>query len=290
MTDNELLREMSHVLKKVTDAHNSLLKEKLWKHCFNFIHLKLQGWMVFMRIKHDFISSCLAVLNDGIMPPRINDTLIVLLPKQKVAKRMEEFRPISLTTVISKTIAKAMANRLQVILPEVISIQQSAFIKGRLITDNFIIAHECAHFIKKARKSKQVFGSLKLDMSKAYDRIEWRFLKLILIQIGFAESWVFRILNYISSVRYSLRVTDSITSMFCPQRGLRQGDPLSPYLFILCTEWLSSKLNALHMNGRFSGLRIARHAPPLTHLLYADDCLLLFKFENNTANTVYELL
>ncbi|KAL9681050.1 hypothetical protein QQ045_012831 [Rhodiola kirilowii] len=111
--------------------------------------------------------------------------------------------PLSLTSVVSKTAAKVIVNRLQRILPEIISPAQSAFIKGRLITDNYLIAHEVAHFIKNARHGRSVYGSLKLDMSKAYDRIEWDYLKLLLLRFGFEDKWVTMILNYVSSVRYA---------------------------------------------------------------------------------------
>ncbi|KAL9668514.1 hypothetical protein QQ045_006048 [Rhodiola kirilowii] len=90
----------------------------------------------------DFTAACFSILNEGDIPPGSNDTLIVLIPKQKSATRMEDFRPISLTSVVSKTVAKVIVNRLQLILPEVISPAQSAFVKGRLITDNYLIAHE----------------------------------------------------------------------------------------------------------------------------------------------------
>ncbi|KAL9659562.1 hypothetical protein QQ045_024369 [Rhodiola kirilowii] len=112
----------------------------------------------------------------------------------------------------------------------------------------------------------------------------------MLIQLGFGMDWVDKIMRYVSTVRYCLRVNESITTALSPQRGLRQGDPLSPYLFILCTEWLSCKLNAFHLSGRLTGLKIAIHAPSLTHLLYADDCLLFFKLRSNTASVISDLL
>ncbi|KAL9674428.1 hypothetical protein QQ045_030700 [Rhodiola kirilowii] len=122
-------------------------------------------------IRSDFTAPCFSILNERIIPTGTNETLIVLIPKQKSATRMEEYRPVSLTSVVSKTVAKVIVNRLQRILPEVISPAQSAFIKDRLITDNYLIAHEAAHFIKNARHGRSVYGSLKLDMSKAYDEL-----------------------------------------------------------------------------------------------------------------------
>ncbi|CAM8931867.1 unnamed protein product [Rhodiola kirilowii] len=247
-----------------------------------------QHWNI---IKTDFLSLCLSVLNDGVIPPTVNDTLIVLIPKQKnKVEKMEELRPISLTTVASKVIAKAIVNRLQLVLPEVISAEQSAFLKGHLITDNFIIAHECAHFIKNVTRGKKIVGSLKLDMSKAYDRMEWDFLELIMIQLGFDKGWVRRIMNYVSSVRYCVRVNDNVSDFLIPQRGLRQGDPLSPYLFIICTEWISYYLHSLHHNAQIKGLRICRRSPYLTHLFFADDALFFFGANHHTAPIFRDVL
>ncbi|KAL9686042.1 hypothetical protein QQ045_023497 [Rhodiola kirilowii] len=203
---------------------------------------------------------------------------------------MEEFRPISLTSVMSKTVAKVIVNRLQQILPEIISPAQSAFIKGRLITDNFLIAHETAHFIKNARYGRKGYGSLKLDMSKAYDRVEWRYLKLLLLRFGFEGKSVSMILKYVTSVRYSICINVKIMSSFVPERGLRQGDPLSPYLFILCSEWLSYSLSKLQMDRSLEGIKISRGAPYVTHLMFADDCLLLFKVGDNISASLTSLL
>ncbi|CAM8912119.1 unnamed protein product [Rhodiola kirilowii] len=241
-------------------------------------------------IKVDFIEACYSILNEGIVPTGINETLIVLIPKQSSATRMEDYRPISLTSVVSKTVAKVIVNRLQQILPEIISPAQSAFVKGRLITDNFLIAHEIAHFIKNTRYGSKSYGSLKLDMSKAYDRVEWRYLKMLLLRFGFEERWVNMIMNYVSSVRYAICINGEITAAFEPERGLRQGDPLSPYLFILCSEWLSYSLSKFQAQRCIEGIKVSRAAPHVTHLMFADDCLLAFKVGDNTGNVLANIL
>ncbi|CAM8914616.1 unnamed protein product [Rhodiola kirilowii] len=109
---------------------------------------------------------------NGVLDDRFNKTLIVLIPKKKDADRMEDLRPISLCNVAIKIITKILAARLQGILDKVISASQSAFIKGRIITDKFIVAHEISHFLKRCRSQKEFFASIKVDMSKAYDRVE----------------------------------------------------------------------------------------------------------------------
>ncbi|KAL9674958.1 hypothetical protein QQ045_003157 [Rhodiola kirilowii] len=150
---------------------------------------------------------------------------------------MEEYRQNCLTSVVSKTVAKVIVNRLQLVLAEIISPAQSAFIKGRLITDNYLIAHEVAHFIKNTRHGRSVYCSLKLDMSKAYDRVEWGYLELLLLRFGF-----------------------------------------------------EARLSKLQLERRLTGIRVSRRAPHVTHIMFANVCLLTFKVEERTAGTLSSLL
>ncbi|KAL9663797.1 hypothetical protein QQ045_019188 [Rhodiola kirilowii] len=127
-------------------------------------------------------------------------------------------------------------------------------------------------------------------MSKAYDRVEWSFLEGVLLQLGFDASWVSIVMNYVKSVRNCVRVNGVMSDIFEPSRGLHQGDPLSPYLFIICTEWLSHELHLLHQNQRMTGLRICRRYPYISHLFFADDALLFFKANNYTVECIKSLL
>ncbi|KAL9673912.1 hypothetical protein QQ045_030175 [Rhodiola kirilowii] len=186
MTETEIMASLQCLPSVITEAHNRVLTDpyaesEIKMALFQLYPYKAPGLDDFptgffqkfwSTIKLDFIAACLSILNDAVIPQGTNETLIVLIPKQCSASRMEEYRPISLTSVVAKTVAKLVVNRLQQILPEIISLEQSAFIKGRLITDNYLIAHEAAHFINNKRYGRKGFGSLKLDMSKAYDRVE----------------------------------------------------------------------------------------------------------------------
>ena len=126
-------------------------------------------------------------LHMGFMVLDINHTNIVLIPKVKQSKKMFDFRPISLCNVIYKIISKVLANRSKQILPSVISTTQCAFIPGRLITDNVLVAYELLHIMYSKKKGKKGSLALKLDTSKAYDRVEWPFLKGIMTKLGFPE-------------------------------------------------------------------------------------------------------
>ena len=110
----------------------------------------------------------MAVLNSGIIPPNFNHTFIMLIPKIQSLRQVTDFKPISLCKVLYKLIAKVLANRQKKFLPELISETQSAFMAGRLITDNILIAHKTLHYLKTKRTGKMGLMVVKLDMSKAY--------------------------------------------------------------------------------------------------------------------------
>ncbi|KAL5543298.1 hypothetical protein UlMin_011008 [Ulmus minor] len=240
-------------------------------------------------IGEDITAACLSFVNGGLSLGSINETIITLLPKVKNPTRITEFRPISLCNVIYKIISKMLANRLRRVMGSVISEEQSAFIPGRLITDNAIIGFESLHAIKR-RKTKKNYLALKLDMAKAYDRVEWEFIQRMMTKLGFSGVWINKIMACISSVTYSFQFNGKRFGHLTPSRGLRQGDPLSPYLFLLCGEGLSSLLHRYEQNEVLQGLRCGMRGPTISHLLFADDSLFFLEAKLSACAAVKEIL
>jgi hypothetical protein len=152
---------------------------------------------------------CVAVLDFsqwGCFHDDINETYIDLIPKIKNPIHTSEFRPISLYNMIYKLIVKVLANRMKKVLGEIISPNQSAFILGRLITDNIIIAFETLHTMDTRLKGAEGYMALKLNMSKVYNIVEWDFLEMVMSRIGFDSRWVQLLMTCVRTVKYSVLI------------------------------------------------------------------------------------
>uniref|UniRef100_A0A803PF28 Reverse transcriptase domain-containing protein n=1 Tax=Cannabis sativa TaxID=3483 RepID=A0A803PF28_CANSA len=238
----------------------------------------------------EVISACLDILNNNADCKPLNETLICLIPKVPKPTTMSEFRPISLCNVIYKVISKCLANRMKLSLSTVISANQSAFIGGRIIQDNAIIGFESLHCMRKGRFGNGKKMAVKLDMSKAYDRVEWNFLEAMMVSLGYDHRWIAKIMNCVSSVSFSILINGSIKGFFIPERGLRQGDPLSPFLFLLCSEGLSCLIFEAERAGKIHGLRFGDLDQRLSHLFFADDSLIFLDATMEESSTLKEVL
>ncbi|WVZ53544.1 hypothetical protein U9M48_004470, partial [Paspalum notatum var. saurae] len=213
------------------------------------------------------------------------DTSIVLIPKVQHPERLKECRPISLCNVTYKIVSKRIVNRLRPLLDGLIfenqnafpqKKNQNAFVPGRLITDNALIAFECIHAIQEDGSNRSEYCAYKLDLAKAYDRVDWGYLEQVLVNLGFHRNWVQWVMACVTTVHYSVRFNGVLLDTIQPTRGLRQGDPLSPIL------------QRESSNGRIQGLRVSGRAPEITHLLFADDSLLFFRATAEQATRVKE--
>ena len=218
------------------------------------------------------LTTCVHILNDGGSIAPLNHTPIALIPKVKKPRKVTEYRPISLCNVIYRIVAKTIANRLKQILHLIIAPTQSAFVPNRLITDNIIIGYECLHKIRSSKSKKGGLITLKLDISKAYDMVEWRFLESTLRRLGVSKKWVDLIMRCITTSSFSVLINGVAKGLIHPQRGLRQGCLLSPYLFILCAEMFSNLLLQAESQQLIHGLKFSKDLS-ITHLLFADDSL-----------------
>ncbi|XP_031125428.1 uncharacterized protein LOC116027784 [Ipomoea triloba] len=235
----------------------------------------------------DFVLHC---LHSGSFPDSLNDANIVLIPKKNPPETVSDLRPIALCNVIYKIMAKMLANRMKSLMSVVISESQSAFIPGRLITDNILVAAEVGHYLNRKQLGQVGWAALKLDMAKAYDRMEWVFLRKMIEVLGFDAKWIDLIMLYVTTVRYNILINGACGGTIIPTRGLRQGNPLSPYLFIICAEGLSQLIQHAQNAGSVQGCRVARGAPAISHLFFVDDSLLFFKANSSEAAVVKECL
>jgi len=120
--------------------------------------------------------------------------------------------------------------------------------------DNVLVAYECTHYLQR-KKGKTGACAIKLDMAKAYDRVEWEYLQGIMLWLGFQEAFVLLVMRCVILVSFSIKVNGTLSSVFRPSRGIQQGDPISPYLFLLCAEGLSCLLKSVDPMHLSRGVR-----------------------------------
>ena len=183
-----------------------------------------------------------------------------------------------------------LVNRLRPFLDDLISESQSAFIPGRMITDNALIAFECFHKIQHSKNQKDTHCAYKLDLAKAYNRVDWCFLEGVLHKLGFEEKWTKWVMTCVWSVRFSVRCNGEMLKSFTPTRVLRQGDPFSRYLFLFVADGLATLLVREVSSGRITPLKVAQGSPGISNLLFADDRLLFFEVSPTQARRVGEVL
>ncbi|XP_052290822.1 uncharacterized protein LOC127900258 [Citrus sinensis] len=262
--------------------HGQVDDDKIKKTIFGMHPLKALGpdglHAIFYQTQWDTVGSSLCCLMKEVfqhkrLPGDLNATLIALIPKIENPSSLKLYRPISLCNVAYKTITKIIANRLQSILPQLIGPHQTSFVSGRHITENIVIAQEVIHSMRKKTGAKG-FMVIKVDLEKAYDRLSWEFINDTLCEARLPLDLIQVIMACITLVQMRVLWNGEVTNEFLPSRGIRQGDPLSLYLFILCIERLSHGIHNAVTAGKWKPIRLAHNGIPLSHLFFADDLLL----------------
>ncbi|WRX28178.1 Reverse transcriptase domain - like 10 [Theobroma cacao] len=279
-TDNEFLCAAPS-LQEVKEAVFNINKDSVagpdgfsslfYQHCWDII-------------KHDLLDAVLDFFRGSPLPRGVTSTTLVLLPKKANACHWSEYCPISLCTFLNKIVTKLLANRLSKILPFIISKNQSGFVNGRLISDNILLAQELIGKIDAKSRGGNVV--LKLDMAKAYDRLNWDFLYLMMEHFGFNAHWINMIKSCISNCWFSLLINGSLVGYFKSERGLRQGDSISLMLFILVADYLSRGLN--HLFSCYSSLQyLSGCQMPISNISFADDIVI---FTNGSRSALQKIL
>ncbi|GJU95392.1 RNA-directed DNA polymerase, eukaryota [Tanacetum coccineum] len=237
-------------------------------------------------IENDVVEAVNTFFQNATFPKGGNASFIDLIPETQDANMVKDFRPSTLIGSLYKIIAKILANRLLLVLGDIVSKVQSAFVANRQILDVPFILNELVHWCKRKNKKSMIF---KVDFEKAYDSVHWDFLMDVLKKFGFGDKWCRWIQGCLASSRGSVLVNGSPTSEFQFYKGLKQGDPLSPFLFLLVMESLHLSVQRVVDAGLFRGITICPSLQ-LSHLFYADDAVFMGQWSESNINVIVKVL
>ncbi|VFQ83447.1 unnamed protein product [Cuscuta campestris] len=204
------------------------------------------------------------------IPKSYGATLLTLIPKMDNPKSLGDYRPISLSTFLSKINTKILTNRLGALLHKLISPEQSGFQPGKGVEENILLTQEMIHCLDNPSGSANI--AIKVDFAKAFDKISWQFLEVTLNSFGFSSQSCHLLLSTLKATHFSILINGSPHGFFKMKRGVKQGDPLSPLLFILGNEGLSRIIKGKVEEGYLKAIQTRRNQPP-SHLAYADDII-----------------
>ena len=213
----------------------------------------------------------------------------MLIPKVEHPDSLRLYRPISLCPDIYKTITKIVANKLKGILPELIGPMQTSFVPGRHITENIIIAQEVIHTMRQ-KSGKIGHMLIKVDLEKAYDRLSWDFIFETLCEAGIPSDLIRITMDCITSASMQILWNGECTEEFVHSQGIRQGGPISPYIFVLCIERLSHGIHRAINIGTWRPIQLSKRGTPITHVFFVDDLLLFAEASCTQAAVINDVL
>ncbi|GJX27994.1 RNA-directed DNA polymerase, eukaryota, reverse transcriptase zinc-binding domain protein, partial [Tanacetum coccineum] len=239
-------------------------------------------------IKDDFYKAIKEFFRTGKLLGEVNATIISLVPKMQTPLKVTDFRPIACCNVVYKCISKILTNRIKPVLNKLVDQNQSAFLLGRALIDNILFTQELLRGYNSRNGPKRC--SLKIDIQKSYDTVSWSFLEKILNNFGFPSSMIQWIMVCISTPKFSICVNGERFGYFKRGRGLRQGDPISPYLFTLIMEVLNMFLKDEIAKERNFKYHFGCKKLKITHLCFADDLLVLSHGDTISISTIKRAL
>lgn len=228
-------------------------------------------------VADDVVEAISDFFKSGKLLQQVNATNIYLVPKVQNPTKVSDFRPISCCNVLYKIITKIMANRMQAILGRIISFNRAAFVPGRSIISNILV---CEDLVRNYHRNDSPPRCLmKIDLRKAYDSVELSFLRQVMAGLGFPACFINWIMCCLSSAHYSILINGSPHGYFKGKRGLRQGDSISPYLFVIGMEYLTRLLNQAEQVTEF---QFHAHSQDmmLNHLSFDDDLMLVSRADS----------
>lgn len=249
-----VVKTMGNLKAPGPDGYNAFFFKHAWDIIGNDVYLAV----------NEFFST-------GQLLKQVNHGLISLIPKVEQPSTIGHFRPITCCNVVYKIISKLLANRINEVLDELISPEQSAFVRHRKMKENIMLVQELLRKYNRKRVTPRCM--MKIDLFKAYDTVSWSFLQWMLSQLDFPPRFICWIMECITTPSFSVLLNGSIHGHFRSGRGLRQGDPLSPYLFVICMEYLSRDLKRLDRSITFQ-YHPSCNPIKLVHLAFADDLML----------------
>lgn len=246
-----------------------------------------ENWVI---LENDFTDAIMEFFTKGLLLRKLNHTILTLIPKKAHEPGVRDYRPIALTNVIYKCITKIITNRIGPCLQHIISPAQAAFIKGRSIMDNIFLAQE---LVRQYGRTQQISprAMMKIDLQKAFDSVSWSFLHHALIGLNFHPHIIYWIMTCVTCPTFTIALNGGTHGFIHGKRGLRQGDPMSPTLFIICMEYFSRLLAARTQDPssdfRYHPKCIGNN---LTHLIFADDLLLFGHGDPNSMGILAKAL